>query len=99
MFLLLIQLLFMNVVEFAETNWLRLTSVLCLGIADILLVADRWWMFFNLFLIALLSELLRKRLYERLLYNYEIDERNRKIQRRKEQAEELMRLKKNSGMA
>ncbi|MBM3348767.1 MAG: hypothetical protein EBW85_07405 [Burkholderiaceae bacterium] len=89
----------MNVVEFAETNWLRLTSVLCLGIADILLVADRWWMFFNLFLIALLSELLRKRLYERLLYNYEIDERNRKIQRRKEQAEELMRLKKNSGMA
>ncbi|NBO86476.1 MAG: hypothetical protein EBV38_08725, partial [Burkholderiaceae bacterium] len=69
------------------------------GIADILLVADRWWMFFNLFLIALLSELLRKRLYERLLYNYEIDERNRKIQRRKEQAEELMRLKKNSGMA
>ena len=89
----------MNVVEFAETNWLRLTSVLCLGIADILLVADRWWMFFNLFLIALLSELLRKRLYERLLYNYEIDERNRKIQRRKEQAEELMRLKNNSGMA
>lgn len=89
----------MNVVEFAETNWLRLTSVLCLGIADILLVADRWWMFFNLFLIALLSELLRKRLYERLLYNYEIDERNRKIQRRKEQAEELMRLKKNAGMA
>ena len=89
----------MNVVEFAETNWLRLTSVLCLGIADILLVADRWWMFFNLFLIALLSELLRKRLYERLLYNYEIDERNRKIQRRKEQAEELMRLKKNSVMA
>ena len=89
----------MSVVEFAETNWLRLTSVLCLGIADILLVADRWWMFFNLFLIALLSELLRKRLYERLLYNYEIDERNRKIQRRKEQAEELMRLKKNSGMA
>ena len=89
----------MNVLEFAETNWLRLTSVLCLGIADILLVADRWWMFFNLFLIALLSELLRKRLYERLLYNYEIDERNRKIQRRKEQAEELMRLKKNSGMA
>ncbi|NDA02116.1 MAG: hypothetical protein EBY97_01530 [Burkholderiaceae bacterium] len=90
---------FMGIVEFAETNWLRLTSVLCLGIADILLVADRWWMFFNLFLIALLSELLRKRLYERLLYNYEIDERNRKIQRRKEQAEELMRLKKNSGMA
>jgi len=89
----------MGIVEFAETNWLRLTSVLCLGIADILLVADRWWMFFNLFLIALLSELLRKRLYERLLYNYEIDERNRKIQRRKEQAEELMRLKKNSGMA
>lgn len=89
----------MNVVEFAETNWLRLTSVLCLGIADILLVADRWWMFFNLFLIALLSELLRKRLYERLLYNYEIDERNSKIQRRKEQAEKLMRLKKNSGMA
>ena len=89
----------MYVVEFAETNWLRLTSVLCLGIADILLVADRWWMFLNLFLIALLSELLRKRLYERLLYNYEIDERNRKIQRRKEQAEELMRLKKNSGMA
>ena len=89
----------MNVVEFAETNWLRLTSVLCLGIADILLVADRWWMFFNLFLIALLSELLRKRLYERLLYNYEIDERNRKIQRRKEQAEELMRLKKSAGMA
>lgn len=84
----------MNVVEFAETNWLRLTSVLCLGIADILLVADRWWMFFNLFLIALLSELLRKRLYERLLYNYEIDERNRKIQRRKEQAEQLMRLTK-----
>lgn len=86
----------MNVVEFAETNWLRLTSVLCLGIADILLVADRWWMFFNLFLIALLSELLRKRLYERLLYNYEIDERNRKIQRRKEQAEQLMRLKKDA---
>ena len=86
----------MNVVEFAETNWLRLTSVLCLGIADILLVADRWWMFFNLFWIALLSELLRKRLYERLLYNYEIDERNRKIQRRKEQAEQLMRLKKDA---
>ena len=86
----------MNVVEFAETNWLRLTSVLCLGIADILLVADRWWMFFNLFLIALLSELLRKRLYERLLYNYEIDERNRKIQRRKEQAEQLMRLNKDA---
>ena len=89
----------MNVVEFAETNWLRLTSVICLGVADILLVTDRWWMFFNLFLIALLSELLRKRLYERLLYNYEIDTRNKKIQRRKEQAEALSQMKKDAGVA
>jgi len=56
-------------------------------------------MFFNLFLIALVSELLRKRLYERLLYNYEIDARNKKIQRRKEQAEALSQMKRDAGVA
>ena len=59
----------MNEVQFSETNFLRLVSVICLGTADILLVADHWWMFFNLFIIVLLSELLRKRLYEAMLYN------------------------------
>jgi hypothetical protein len=84
----------MTEVQFAETNWLRLTSVLCLGVADILLVADLWWMFFNLFVIALLSELLRKRLYEAMLYNYEVENRNRKIKQMKERAEQLTQLKK-----
>lgn len=86
----------MTEVQFAETNWLRLTSVLCLGVADILLVADLWWMFFNLFVIALLSELLRKRLYEAMLYNYEVENRNRKIKQMKERAEQLTQLKKQS---
>lgn len=84
----------MTEVQFVETNWLRLTSVLCLGVADILLVADLWWMFFNLFVIALLSELLRKRLYEAMLYNYEVENRNRKIKQMKERAEQLTQLKK-----
>lgn len=84
----------MTEVQFTETNWLRLTSVLCLGVADILLVADLWWVFFNLFLIALLSELLRKRLYEAMLYNYEVENRNRKIKQMKERAEQLSQLKK-----
>ncbi len=84
----------MTEVQFAETNWLRLTSVLCLGVADILLVADLWWMFFNLFVIALLSELLRKRLYEAMLYNYEVENRKRKIKQMKERAEQLTQLKK-----
>ncbi len=84
----------MTEVQFAETNCLRLTSVLCLGVADILLVADLWWMFFNLFVIALLSELLRKRLYEAMLYNYEVENRNRKIKQMKERAEQLTQLKK-----
>jgi len=89
----------MGIVEFAETNWLRLASVICLGMANILLVIDRWWMFFNFFLIALISEWIRKRLQERLLYNYEINNRNQKIELRKKQAEELMRLKKSAEMA
>ena len=84
----------MNEVQFSETNYLRLTSILCLGVADILLVADLWWMFFNLFIIALLSELLRKRLYEAMLYNYEVENRNRKLQQMKEHAERLMQLNK-----
>lgn len=84
----------MTEVQFAETNWLRLTSVLCLGVADILLVADLWWMFFNLFVIAVISELLRKRLYEAMLYNYEVENRNRKIKQMKERAEQLTQLKK-----
>lgn len=84
----------MTEVEFSETNWLRLLSVLCLGIADITLVADRWWLFFNLFLIALLSELLRKRLYEAMLYNYEVENRNRKVKQTKELADRLMQMKK-----
>ena len=88
----------MTEVQFAETNWLRLTSVLCLGVADILLVADLWWMFFNLFVIALLSELLRKRLYEAMLYNYEVENRNRKIKQMKERAEQLTQLKKQAAM-
>ncbi len=54
---------------------------------------------FNFFLIALISEWIRKRLQERLLYNYEINNRNQKIELRKKQAEELMRLKKSAGMA
>jgi len=84
----------MNEVQFSETNYLRLTSILCLGIADILLVADLWWMFFNLFVIALLSELLRKRLYEAMLYNYEVENRNRKLKQMKERADQLMKMKK-----
>ena len=82
----------MKEVQFSETNWLRLTSVLCMGIADIALVADLWWMFFNLFLVVLLSELLRKRLYEAMLYNYEVENRNRKLQQMKEHAERLMQM-------
>ena len=54
---------------------------------------------FNFFLIALISEWILKRLEERLLYNYEINNRNQKIELRKKQAEELMRLKKSAGMA
>jgi len=83
----------MKEVQFSETNWLRLTSVLCMGIADIALVADLWCMFFNLFLVVLLSELLRKRLYEAMLYNYEVENRNRKLQQMKEHAEELMKMR------
>ena len=83
----------MKEVQFSETNWLRLTSVLCMGIADIALVADLWWMFFNLFLVVLLSELLRKRLYEAMLYNGEVENRNRKLQQMKEHAEELMKMR------
>ena len=89
----------MNEVQFSETNFLRLASVICLGIADILLVADFWWMFFNLFIIALLSELLRKRLYEAMLYNYEVENRNRKLQQMKERADQLMKIKKDAGLA
>jgi hypothetical protein len=62
-------------------------------------VADLWWMFFNLFIIALLSELLRKRLYEAMLYNYEFENRNRKIKQMKEHADQLMRMKKEAGVA
>lgn len=89
----------MNEVQFSETNFLRLVSVICLGIADILLVADHWWMFFNLFIIVLLSELLRKRLYEAMLYNYEVENRNRKLQQMKERADQLMKMKKDAGVA
>jgi hypothetical protein len=77
----------MDEVQFSETNFLRLVSVICLGIADILLVADHWWMFFNLFIIVL-----RKRLYEAMLYNYEVENRNRKLQQMKEHAERLMQM-------
>ena len=89
----------MNEVQFSETNFLRLASVLCLGIADILLVADLWWMFFNLFAIELLSELLRKRLYEAMLYNYEVENRNRKVTQMKERADQLIRMKKDASVA
>ena len=89
----------MNEVQFSETNYLRLTSILCLGVADILLVADLWWMFFNLFVIALLSELLRKRLYEAMLYNYEVENRNRKIKQMKERADQLMKVRKEARVA
>lgn len=89
----------MNEVQFSETNFLRLASVLCLGIADILLVADLWWMFFNLFVIAVLSELLRKRLYEAMLYNYEVENRNHKVKQMKERADQLMKMKKDAGLA
>jgi hypothetical protein len=89
----------MNKVQFSETNFLRLASVICLGIADILLVADLWWMFFNLFVIAVLSELLRKRLYEAMLYNYEVENRNHKVKQMKERADQLMKMKKDAGVA
>lgn len=89
----------MNKVQFSETNFLRLASVICLGIADILLVADLWWMFFNLFVIAVLSELLRKRLYEAMLYNYEVENRNHKVKQMKERADQLMKMKKDAGLA
>jgi hypothetical protein len=56
-------------------------------------------MFFNLFAIALLSELLRKRLYEAMLYNYEVENRNRKLQQMKERADQLMKMKKDAGVA
>jgi hypothetical protein len=89
----------MNEVQFSETNFLRLASVICLGIANILLVADLWWMFFNLFVIAVLSELLRKRLYEAMLYNHEVENRNRKVKQMKERADQLMKMKKDAGVA
>ena len=50
-------------------------------------------MFFNLFLVVRLSELLRKRLYEAMLYNGEVENRNRKLQQMKEHAEELMKMR------
>ena len=48
---------------------------------------------FNLFLVVLLSELLRKRLFEVMLYKYEVENRNRKLQQMKEHAEELMKMR------
>jgi hypothetical protein len=56
-------------------------------------------MFFNLFAIAVLSELLRKRLYEAMLYNYEVENRNRKVKQMKERADQLMKMKKDAGVA
>ena len=35
---------------------------------------------------------LRKRLYEAMLYNYEVENRNRKLQQMKEHAERLMQM-------
>ena len=84
----------MSKVPFKQTNWLRLISVLCLGIANIILVADLWWMFFNFFIIALISELLHRRIYEVLLYNHQVEKENQEyIELLKEQNKQLNELK------
>jgi hypothetical protein len=83
----------MTDVEFEITNWLRFISVICLGIGDIILIHDRFVMVILLFVIAGTSELLRKRLYEVMLFNHEVTKRNEKVAARKVQEQALRELK------
>jgi len=83
----------MTDVEFEITNWLRFISVICLGIGDIILIHDRFIMVIFLFVIAGASELMRKRLYEVMLFNHEVTKRNEKIAARKVQDQAIRELK------
>jgi hypothetical protein len=83
----------MTDVEFEITNWLRFISVICLGVGDIILIHDRFIMVILLFVIAGTSELIRKRLYEVMLFNHEVTKRNEKIAARKVQDQAIRELK------
>jgi cell division protein FtsL len=85
-------------VEFIQTNALRLKAVLGLGFADIFLIHDKWLMFFILIVLAIIFEVLHLRLYEVLLHNHEVTERNRKIEERKASQQALNDMRREQGL-
>jgi len=66
-------------VEFVEATLFRFKAMLGLGIADIFLIHDNWWMFFFLLILAIFFEIMYHKLYEVLLHNHSVNEHNRKI--------------------
>lgn len=83
-------------VEFAETSFLRLTSLLSLGGANLYLIHDNWLMF-SLFLFAsIVFEVIRLKLYEVLHHNHHVHIQNKKMYDKKMQEEALAELRRQS---
>jgi hypothetical protein len=76
-------------VEFVETNILRLKAVLGLGIANVFLILENWLMFFFLFILAFVFEILHRKLYVVLLHNHAVAQHKQNIKERKINQETL----------
>jgi hypothetical protein len=81
-------------IEFNQTSTLRLISVLCLCIADLYLINDRWQFFFLFFLLMIAIELFRGKLYKVLLHHHETTARIEKLEALKEHTAKLASIKK-----
>ena len=81
-------------IEFSQTSALRLISVLCLCIADLYLINDRWQFFFLFFLLMIAIESFRGKLYKVLLHHHETTARIEKLEALKEHTANLASIKK-----
>lgn len=69
-------------VEFVETNVLRLKAVFSLGIANVFLILESWVMFIFSLILAIIFEILNRKLYEVLLHNYAVAQHKKNIEER-----------------
>ena len=69
--------------DFRHTTILRIKAIICLAIANLFLIHDGWAIFFILVFLAIICEILHRRLSEILLHNHKVTEHNRKIEQSK----------------
>ena len=73
-----------SISDFHHTTFLRIKAVMGLVIANVFLIHDEWTMFFFVLFLAIICEILHRKLSEVILHNRRVNEHNRKNWKKKD---------------